>query len=457
MNTISKIYIPNDLTRPQLDAFRSIETELGRLANSSSVSTGDGAPTPTSNLQDGSFYYDYTNLNLYVFRGSDNSWQGSTQQLHIRYASDAINIGSDGKVPSDSDITDFSVQPYNASGIQLKYRGIWFGGVVASFYPKDYEWTLTSGSYPTFERQYSITAGLIAEMGTPDTTEPNLWEPVVGAIPDTAYWVAERYTIDGVVSTWQLYPVQAKDAGLPFVSYPATGTIGHNAPALNSATWIADALTAVSAFTGRPYSNQKEFGYGTVVVIVYDDVKLAGKLKSVGGVDTWVAPGQLVDGDLIVDGSINANHIGANTITAGQINSNSLARFYTGSVSNTNLNVIGGILTMNILVPVGFTGTFLGFLYFFYPNVASYHVVHLTSTITVTDPNLNYSCNLTSIPTLLKNHNLLAEGSCYSFNITLNNYSTQPETLSFNCLVQPMAVKLGSYNLLDITGVMHAR
>jgi len=76
---MAKIFIPNNLTKPQLDAFRSIEVELNKL--SSNVTTGDGAPTVVSNLQDGAFYYDYTNLNLYVFRESDNSWKDSTAAI----------------------------------------------------------------------------------------------------------------------------------------------------------------------------------------------------------------------------------------------------------------------------------------------------------------------------------------------------------------------------------------
>jgi len=76
---MSKIFIPNNLTREQLDAFRSIESELNKL--SSNVVTGDGAPTVVSNLQDGAFYYDYTNLNLYVFREADNSWKDSTSTI----------------------------------------------------------------------------------------------------------------------------------------------------------------------------------------------------------------------------------------------------------------------------------------------------------------------------------------------------------------------------------------
>jgi len=181
---MAKIFIPNNLTRPQLDAFRSIEAELNRLANGGSVATGAGAPTITSNLQDGSLYYDYVNLNLYVFRSSDNTWN------------------------------------------------------------------------------------------------------------------------------------QSKNSGLPFVNYTK---LGFNAPALNSDTWSEDTVIAVSDFTGRTYTNQKEFGYGTVVVITYDDIKLAGRFKSVNGTDTWIAPGAIIDGDLIVDGTISADQIQANAVKASKL------------------------------------------------------------------------------------------------------------------------------------------
>ena len=233
---MAKIFIPNNLTRAQLDAFRSVEAELSKLADG--VTTGSGPPIITSNLQDGSLYYDYTNLNLYVFNGVDNTWKGSATQLHIRYASNVTNINGSGNVPSASDVTDFSVQPYNASGVQFKFRGLHFGNIIASTDPTDYEWTLTSGSAPTFERRYSLTAGLLSEMGDPTNPGTGItWR--TGTIPSTAYWIAERFTVDDVVSSWQVYPVQAKDSGIPFVSYIKSG---YNKPALNSATWSADTV-----------------------------------------------------------------------------------------------------------------------------------------------------------------------------------------------------------------------
>ena len=75
---MSRIFIPNNLSRAQLDAFRSIEAELNRLSNEKTVLTGSGAPTEVNNLQDGSIFYDFTNLNLYVFKLADSSWNDPT-------------------------------------------------------------------------------------------------------------------------------------------------------------------------------------------------------------------------------------------------------------------------------------------------------------------------------------------------------------------------------------------
>jgi len=85
---MSRIFIPNNLNRAQLDAFRSIEVELNRLSNEKTVITGSGAPTEVNNLQDGSIFYDFTNLNLYVFRLSDSTW--NDPNLAATNASNAI-------------------------------------------------------------------------------------------------------------------------------------------------------------------------------------------------------------------------------------------------------------------------------------------------------------------------------------------------------------------------------
>jgi len=155
---MAKLFIPNDLTRSQLDAFRSIEMELNKLASGGSLTTGTGIPTITSNLQDGSLYYDYTNLNLYAFNGTN--WNLATTQLHIRYANSVTAPNQEGKVSSSSDVVGFSTQPFDADSNQLLWRGIWWGSAIASIDPTDYVWTYTSGAGAISVNIYSTNGNI---------------------------------------------------------------------------------------------------------------------------------------------------------------------------------------------------------------------------------------------------------------------------------------------------------
>jgi len=191
---------------------------------------------------------------------------------------------------------------------------------------------VSDGDTPSFVRYYSTNPGLLSEMGDPTTPGSGVtWTLASGAVPNTAYWIAERYTIaGGTPSAWQLMPVQAKDGGIPFVTGDQLGT---TKPTLGDSTWITHAVAAVSAFTGRTYSSQKEFGYGTTVVITYSNGKLSGRYARVSGVDGWVAPASFIDGNLIVDGSIAAAQIAANTITADEIDA--------GAITASKLVIVG--------------------------------------------------------------------------------------------------------------------
>lgn len=301
------------------------ETELQRRLRALERSTGGSQKIFVSDIDpsgtgyvDGDTHYNSATGNLWLF--SDGSWGLSVTRLHIRYADSATNLSTAGIAPAQNDITGFSELPYTSAGVQKAYRGLWFGGAVASTDPTDYEWTLTageSGAVPTYERYYSTTAGLLSQMGDPDTAMSGVtWVSISGAAPSTAYWIAERFTIDGVVSAWQVYPVQAKDGGIPFVTYTK---LGYNMPTLGDSTWISDSVVAVSNFTGRAYTNQKEFGYGTTVVITYDNGKLYGTLKRSGGQDVWVLPASFIDGNLLVDGTVAAQHIAATSIDATKL------------------------------------------------------------------------------------------------------------------------------------------
>ena len=301
------------------------ETELQRRLRALEKKTGSSLKVFVSNIDptgtnfgEGEQHYNSTTGNLFIFSGGE--WKTASNVLHIRYAASVTNLDTGGIAPSQGDVVGFSELPYDSLGDQLAYRGLWFGGADASTDPTDYQWTLTSGAngaVPTYERYYSEAAGLFSEMGDPTNPGAGItWIVTTTTTPSTAYWVAERYTIEGVVSEWQIYPVQAKDGGIPFVSYTKAG---FNMPVLGDSTWIADAVIAVSFFTGKAYTNQKEFGYGTTVVITYDNGKLYGTFKRSGSLDIWAAPTSFIDGDLIVDGTISTDHLQANSIDATKL------------------------------------------------------------------------------------------------------------------------------------------
>ena len=140
------------------------------------------------------------------------------------------------------------------------------------------------GSTVTLQRSYTDFPGLLSEIGDPTTPGTGItWTSVVSpfSVPATAFWVADRYIIGATTSAWQISPVQAKDAGLPFVSYSITRS-ATGIPTLGDSQWVIDAIEAVEAFTGRDYTTQKEFGYGTVVVINYSITGQVNGALSIG-------------------------------------------------------------------------------------------------------------------------------------------------------------------------------
>ncbi len=256
--------------------------------------------------------------------GNDGTgWISTTEVLYIAYASAVSNLGTDGKIPNQSDCTGFTYTPFNDSGVLLAYRGRL---VSTSTYPSgdstDYIWEATSLtiSNTTYERKYTTNDAVLTALGDPDNPGSGItWTTIdpASAIPNTAFWLADRYTIDGVQSAWQIYPVKTGvSANLGIITYTKSGS---NKPVLNDSTWKADVLLAATAMTGLSYSLHTELGFGAVVVITYDDGKLFGILRDVGGTETWQVPADVVDGDLVVDGTITTNQIAANTIKAANI------------------------------------------------------------------------------------------------------------------------------------------
>ena len=299
-------------------------------------------------------HYNTTTDNLWVFSGG--AWGITPTVLHVRYA-DSVTV----QPPVvQGDITGFSGEPINPDGSLKNWRGLWWGALVASTDSTDYEWFDTSTTPSELERYYTENSGLRSDVGTP--TSPGVgidW--VLGSTTTNTMWVADRFTIDGQLTPWEVYPVQAESTGYPFISYTKTG---FNVPAggLTDAQWVTDVITAAQVFTGQPYTNVKELGYGTVVVITYDDAKLSGKYTRGSGVDTWVAPGTILDGDLVVDGSMSADKIQTNTITATQISAGTItaSEIAVGAVAANNITMDGNIEFASVASGVQFGKTALG-------------------------------------------------------------------------------------------------
>jgi len=294
------------------------ETELQRRLRSLENNPNASESNYVSSIDpiSGSFsendtHYNATTGNLWLF--SSGGWAESKSILHIRYA-DSVTTQPPA---SQSDIVGFSQEPINPNGSLKSWRGLWWGSVSPSTDSTDYEWFDTSTSPSSLERYYTEDSGLRSDVGDP--TSPGLgitW--VLGSITTDTMWVADRFTIDSQLTPWEIYPVQAETKGYPFINYTK---VGSNAPSggLSDTQWIADVITAAQSFTGQPYTNVKELGYGTVVVVTYDDAKLSGKYTRVSGSDTWVAPGTILDGDLVVDGSITSDKVQANAITTTKL------------------------------------------------------------------------------------------------------------------------------------------
>ena len=162
-----------------------------------------------------------------------------SETIFFRYASNVDFTGETvanvraGRVTSFTDVLGFTSNVADASGTTYDWSGIFFG-VTASTDPTDYAWT-SSGTTETgggadgdsvvLERSYTTFPGLLSEIGDPTTPGSGVtWISVDSpfTVPATAFFVADRFTIGTAVSAWQISPVQAKDGGLPFVTYNIT-------------------------------------------------------------------------------------------------------------------------------------------------------------------------------------------------------------------------------------------
>jgi hypothetical protein len=248
-----------------------------------------------------------------------STWNYTNPVLYLAYADSLTNLATDGTIPSQTDATGFGYTPFGPTGTLKQWRGYLFSNsIYSSGDPTDYIWedVAATSSSVTYTRYYSSQPLLSSEMGDPDNPGPGItWTLIAAgnAIPADAYWLSEKYSFDASVSAWNLIPIKSKDTGTPLAVYSISG---RNKPLLSSTQWNVDTLVAMTAHTGDSYSSTIEFGYGTSVVIEYDDGKQYGLWKKVAGVGAWTVPIRFIDGDLLVNGTINADKLSVNELSA---------------------------------------------------------------------------------------------------------------------------------------------
>ena len=171
--------------------------------------------------------------------------------IYIAYASALSNL-SDGTIPSQSDATDFQFEPYDTTGNLLTYRGYFINkSVYQSGDPTDYLWEATSGAsgFTSSERYYTTSTGLQNTLGNP--TKPGsgiTWTVITAgtAVPGTAVYLAERYTItttEGATSSsWKISAV-GKHIDTSVVASDAITATEIASNAVTSAKVNADAIT----------------------------------------------------------------------------------------------------------------------------------------------------------------------------------------------------------------------
>ena len=145
---------------------------------------------------------------------TDDQYTLSENVVYLAYASALSNLVN-GSIPNQSDATDFQYSPYNAAGVLMAFRGYFSSNsIYASGDPTDYTWESTSGlaGFTSSERYYTTSTGLLSALGNP--TEPGsgiTWTIIASgnAIPGTAVWLAERFTVSGITSGWTINAVGA--------------------------------------------------------------------------------------------------------------------------------------------------------------------------------------------------------------------------------------------------------
>ena len=217
--------------------------------------------------------------------------------VYIAYASALASLSANA-ITNQSDATDFQFSPYNASGTLMAYRGYFINkSIYQSGDPTDYFWESTSGTagFTSSERHYTTSTGLQESLGNPTKPGTNITWTVISAgtaVPSTAVYVAERFTITttagAITSEWKIKTVgkhidstvvatgaitsdavTADAITVDKIDLNGTLSVTANSGAIRWGKSDGDDLTNSGLFVGRNSSGSPRFVVGSAASFMY--------------------------------------------------------------------------------------------------------------------------------------------------------------------------------------------
>ena len=203
--------------------------------------------------------------------------------------------------------------------------------------PTDYLWESTTGltGFESSERYYTTSSGFRKSLGNP--TEPGdgvTWTVISAgtAVPGTAIWLAERYTVSGITSGWSITSVAAYvNSDLLIDSSVTSAKIADNA--ITTAKLVDNAITTTE---------------------ISDNAVTTAKVAANAITANEIAANAVTASEIAAN-TVTASEIAANTVTASQIAAGTITatQIATGTITSdqiaTNSIVAGDINTSGLV------------------------------------------------------------------------------------------------------------
>ena len=240
-----------------------------------------------------------------------DQYQYDKDIVYIAYASALSNLVA-GKITSQSDATSFQFTPYNSSGVLLPFRGYFTNkSIYQSGDPTDYTWESTDDleGYNSVERKFTTSTGLIETLGTPTKPGSDVTWTTINAgssIPATAIWYAERFTLAGTTSNWNIIAVGA---------YISSGQLVDSAVI---AAKIANSAITTAKILNDAIDNDKIAANAVNNDSIAANAITANEIQA-GSIGVQQLAANSVTANAIAANSVTASEISAGTITATQI------------------------------------------------------------------------------------------------------------------------------------------